>query len=83
MINIKQRKLKIYGHINWKGNILTTALGGKLKANDQKADLETPSLLLSKNGQNLKGGNAIGWLQIGTCEVSSHVNLRREDDISR
>ena len=34
--NIKQRKLKYYGHIKRKGNILTTALEGKMEGKRPK-----------------------------------------------
>ena len=42
LFNIKKRKMKYYGHIKRRGNILTTALMEERKANDQKADLKMP-----------------------------------------
>ena len=54
--NIKQRKLKYYGHIKRKGNILTTALEGRMEGKRPKGRPRNTWFTDIKEWTGLKGG---------------------------
>ena len=57
LLNIKQRKLKYYGHIKRRGNILTTALEGRIEGKRPKGRPRNTWFADIKEWSGLKGGD--------------------------
>ena len=82
--DIQKRKLRYYGHIKRKNNILTTIVEGRLEGRRPRGrPLGTAASGTLTNGPTCRPMTALGALLIVICGVSLHVDRRRGDDTPR